>query len=92
MYCFENKRVTVNEGTGEFYSRIIASWAKEYAPYKIFDNTFKDWLISLGLTDEDVENIYELADCGKMEIEHHADQWLQQQGIDVKKERHRKRK
>lgn len=60
---------------GIHYSRFIASWAKER---RLFDDGwFEEWLGSLiingkHLTDVQIMDIRNLAQCGKLELETHA--------------------
>lgn len=59
-------------------SRYIASWqnmgGKFYA-----DEFFKDWLKSEGLTEREVDHVYWMAICGKMELEHSAKPFVEAQ-------------
>ncbi len=67
MYSFENKETK----RGIRYSRYIASWAKigrKYGPV-YFNGEFKRWLIMVGCNEEEANEIAELADCGKIELE-----------------------
>ena len=53
-------------------SRYIASWAKMgghfgRGPRGRFD--FNDWLEAIGLSDDEVKFIYNLATCGRLELE-----------------------
>lgn len=42
----------------------------------MFGPDFKNWLRSLGLTDDEVHDIYEMATCGKMELESSAKEFI----------------
>lgn len=75
MYNFENKRC--NNGEGIHYSRIIASWVVASGLRgTLFNDTFKDWLRSLELPEEEVQEIYEMATNGRMECEGHATKYI----------------
>lgn len=63
---FENKEVKV---TGEKYSRYIASWVVAHRQRKIFGDPFRTWLESMGLTEDEVRECYNLATNGKLEFE-----------------------
>ena len=72
---FENRKM------GRFdarVSRYIASWhnmgGKFYA-----DEFFKDWLRSEGLTEREVDHVYWMATCGKMELENSAKPFIEAQ-------------
>lgn len=81
MWNFENKYILELDC---HYSRIIASWlnsGKEISPrlkklgkhrYKILKSNFELWLESLGLSEEQVKEIYEMATNGKLELENSA--------------------
>ena len=67
MNEFENKLIRDVHA-----SRYIASWAKMGGHfgrglYGRFD--FEEWLESLGLKPEEVDFIYNLATCGRLELE-----------------------
>ena len=75
MYNFENKKC--NNGEGIHYSRIIASWVVAHGLRgKLFNDEFKDWLRSLELSEEQVQDIYEMATNGRLECENHARKYL----------------
>lgn len=67
---FENKIIR-----GVHASRYIASWVKaggnfSRKPYGRFD--FRVWLESLGLTEDEVSYIYNLAENGRLELQESA--------------------
>lgn len=69
----ENKRL------GDIhYSRVIASWTKEYPGHVYFGSQFKDWLKDLGATEDQVSEIYEMATCGRLELEMSANKWMKE--------------
>lgn len=76
MYNFENKRC--NNGEGIHYSRIIASWvvANGQRGFLFEGDAFRDWLRSLELPEEEVQEIYEMATNGRLECENHARKYL----------------
>lgn len=64
---FENKTFE-----GIYYSRFIASYVKVNG--KIYKDEFEDWLRSLTIngkkmTEDEIWDIYNLATCGKLELE-----------------------
>ena len=67
----ENGKVMIPSiGEEVHITRIIASWSKikgSYDPYMM-----EAWLITLGVSDEDIHEIKEIYTCGKMELEHSA--------------------
>lgn len=70
---FENKIIK-----GEYATRYIASWLRvggnlRYG--KDVDN-FQEWLSSIGLTEEEIYHITELARCGKLELQTSAKSFL----------------
>ena len=60
------------------YSRVIASWMHEYPGHVYFGKTFKDWLRNLGATEEQVADIYEMATCGRLELECDAKRFIKE--------------
>ena len=54
--------------TGIHYSRYIASWTYNVR-CKLYGSEFRKWLSKLGLTEEEQQDIYNLATNGKMELE-----------------------
>lgn len=64
MFSFENKKT---EGQKVHYSRYIASWKNAGGHY--YGEQFEKWLRSNGLTEQEISDVKELANCGKMELE-----------------------
>lgn len=67
---FENKQVE-----GIYYTRFVASWVKVNG--KIYYDEFRGWLESLvingrHLTEDEVHDIVNLADNGKLELQENA--------------------
>ena len=56
------------------YSRFIASYVN--AGGDVWDHHFKDWLTSLGLSNDEVVDIVEMATCGACELEANARSFL----------------
>lgn len=72
-----------NNLIGNIYeTRFIASWI--IAGGKINGRgavkDFKEWLKSLGLTDDQVNHIAYIATNGKLELEYNAEQFLKRKG------------
>ena len=69
--AWENKETKY----GIRYSRYIASWYNACRsidkPVTYFGN-FEKWLRSMKLEEEDIENIVQMAQCGKHELENSA--------------------
>ena len=65
---------------GDYESRFVASWIK--AGGGRFDWAFKEWLKDLGLSDRDVQIVYNFATNGKLEYQEHAKIWLKERGFD----------
>lgn len=70
---FENKYVPELDA---HYSRIIASWLRKFQNPYTNPDLFRDWLKSLGLNEDQVHEIYEMATCGKLEIEARAGRFI----------------
>ena len=70
---FENKRIN-----GTHATRYIASWIRSGGKLRNGEDVddFGDWLSSLGLSEEDVNDIRNIATNGKMELEHSAKMFL----------------
>ena len=71
---FENKAIN-----GYIYAtRFIASWLRAGGQLKDGSDIddFNEWLLSLGLTEEDANHIKFLAENGKLELETSAKQFL----------------
>ena len=65
-----------------YYTRYIASWTKvntKLGEKTYFGEPFKDWLRHLGLSDTEVNDITNLAECGKLELETDAKEWIKKQ-------------
>lgn len=68
-----------NNLIGEIHeTRFIASWLRAGGElYYVEDvDNFQGWLLSLGLSEEEVYHISNLATCGKVELEHNAREFL----------------
>lgn len=75
MWNWQNDMV--NDGV--HYSRIIASWSnacRHYGTPTYFGELFKEWLKEIGVPEEDIRNIQEMARNGKMELETSAKLFL----------------
>lgn len=74
---------------GVHYTRIIASWMKEASSFGmkryIYEDQFRRWLETLGLTEEEQYDIYYLATNGKMELESNANKFLHENCKDEQK-------
>ena len=70
---------------GIYYSRYIASWRMVGGPY--YDETFREWLTSLGMPEDTVWEIYDMATNGKMELENHARVFMKNKGLKPLKRR-----
>lgn len=59
-------------------TRFIASWLRAGGQlYYVEDvDNFSKWLLSLGLTEDEVYHIINMATCGKIELEHNAREFL----------------
>jgi hypothetical protein len=70
---FENKLFNDVRAT-----RYIASWLRAGGElYYVEDvDNFRGWLLSLGLTADEVYHISNLATCGKLELENSAKKFL----------------
>lgn len=66
---FENKRFNDIHAT-----RYIASWYNSGGSDYLGD--FEDWLMSLGLTKEDARYVWNMAMCGKLELEVNAKKFI----------------
>lgn len=75
---FENKKAGRYE---TYYSRYIASWVNVGGGY-FFGDRFREWLASEGLTESEISDVYEMATCGKMELEFTAKAYVNQQKKD----------
>lgn len=59
-------------------SRYIASWYRVGGVIHPLEGpgTFHDWLVSEGLTEDEIARIIEMAMCGKLELQFSAKQFL----------------
>ena len=62
---FENAKTEVQ---GVHYSRYIASWLICGGDY--FGEQFRNWLRANCCTEAEISDIYEMATCGKMELQY----------------------
>ena len=76
-FTFENSIVK----NGTYYSRYIASWLNEGGQIKGNRTQFMKWLTSVGCTDEEAKDIYNMATNGKLELESNA-KWFIKNWID----------
>lgn len=68
-----------NNLIGEIHeTRFIASWLRAGGElYYVEDvDNFQKWLLSLGLNEEEVYHLSNMATCGKVELEHNAREFL----------------
>jgi hypothetical protein len=68
-----------NNLIGEIHeTRFIASWLRAGGQLYYVDDVddFCKWLSSLGLNEDEVYHIRNMATCGKMELEHNAREFL----------------
>ena len=74
MYDFSNKKTH----NGIHYTRYIMSWIREGGSlwFNRYDSDFAKWLKTQDLTDEEIYEICELAQCGKLELEISAKQFI----------------
>lgn len=86
----ENKKIMVPYVGEEVYAtRLIASWLNVGG--NTYEATLNDegepeymflvWLRGLGISEEDVYYIWDIADCGKMELEHAAKKFRETHGV-----------
>ena len=67
------------------YSRFIASWTKMCRRMKVpvyFTDNFKDWMRSIGVPEDDIHDICEMADNGRLELEDSASLYIKEHMID----------
>ena len=76
---FKNKKIN-----DEYATRYIASWIRVGGQLYYGEDVdkFQNWLISMGLSDDDVCYITELARCGKLELEASARKFLKEYGAE----------
>lgn len=75
MWNWENNVV----GDRLYYSRIIASWVKASRQTKalpFFGDNFREWMASIGVPEDDINNIFMMANNGKLELEISAQNWI----------------
>ena len=68
-----------NNLIGEIHeTRFIASWLRAGGQlYFVEDvDNFQTWLLSFGLSEDEVYHISNMATCGKVELEHNAREFL----------------
>lgn len=68
-----------NNLIGEIHeTRFIASWLRAGGQlYFVEDvDNFREWLLSFGLSEDEVYHISNMATCGKVELEHNAREFL----------------
>lgn len=66
------------QSEGVHLSRYIISWLKEGGNLNdVYEETFEAWLRSHELTDEEISKLKFMMECGKMELEHSAYDWMQ---------------
>lgn len=68
---------------GIHYSRYIASWRNMGG--RFFDEEFKEWLRSEGFNEDEIREVKELAECGKLELEMAAKQFINKEKEMIKK-------
>lgn len=70
---FKNRNIN-----GIYETRFIASWLKVGGQLKYGKDIddFREWLESLGLTEDKIDHIVELATNGKLELESSAKRFL----------------
>lgn len=70
---FENRAIN-----GIYMTRFIASWMNKGGQirYGKDRDNFREWLLSLGLSENDAQDILNLATNGKLELETSAKQFL----------------
>ena len=71
---FENRVIN-----GYIYeTRFIASWLKVGGQLRYGEDIddFYEWLLSIGVSEDDANHIVELATCGKLELEINAKKFL----------------
>ena len=70
-----------NQFNDIYESRYIASWieAGGHLYYREDVDDFSEWLLSEGLTEEEVKHVVHLATCGKFELKNSAEKFLNKQ-------------
>lgn len=79
----ENKKIN-----GVHATRFIASWIKSGGDLYSCEGFegFTNWLKSLGLSEEDIHDVHEIATMGKLELEYLAKQFLKNNKTLLKEE------
>ena len=74
-----NWRNNVDDEHKIYYSRYIASWLNAGGSLKtlVGRDLFKDWLKRIGVNENDIHDIYEMATNGKLELETNAKLYLE---------------
>lgn len=80
MWNWENKVTTAH---GIPYSRYIASYMKEAEKLgtKVYRDSFEEWLLSIGVDEDEASDIVEMATNGKLELETSARIFIQKKRI-----------
>jgi hypothetical protein len=73
-HMFENKLYK-----GIHATRYIASWRNSGGRW--FGYEFRDWLKSLGLNEDEIREIWNMATCGKLELETNAKKSINNVGL-----------
>lgn len=73
----------VTKAHGIPYSRYIASYRKEAEKLgtKLYRDTFEEWLLSIGVNEDEASDIVEMATNGKLELETSARIFIQKKRI-----------
>lgn len=69
----ENKKAGRHEA---HYSRYIMSWLHVGGKIYPSDVNFRHWLLSEGLTEDEISDITTMAMCGKLELEETAKEYV----------------
>lgn len=72
----KNKKVDCGFDIPVHFSRLIASWNNVGG--NAYSWLFEDWLKSLGLSDRDARDCYEMYTCGKLEVEFNAKHFIEE--------------
>ena len=80
MWNWKNEMTTAHEIP---YSRYIASYTMiaEELGTKVYRGQFKEWLLSIGVDENEARNIVDMATNGKLELETSARQFIQKKLI-----------
>jgi hypothetical protein len=74
---FENKKTAA----GIHYTRYIESWRN--AGGNDFGEYFEEWLVSEGLTQDEIRDIKSMYGCGKLELEKSAGKYVAMQKKEI---------